>query len=60
MMDPVSPGRRLATDVASVKTTARFLHERITSMEARIARVERAVWMVGGAIALLQFLRGCF
>lgn len=59
-MEPVSPGRRVATDLASVKTTTKYLHERLTGMEARLARVERAVWMVGGAMALLQFLRGCF
>jgi hypothetical protein len=58
-MDPVSPNRRLATDVASVKTTAKYLHERLNEMQSRLIRVERVVWGIGGAGIVLQFLRGC-
>lgn len=59
-MDPISPGRRVATELASVKTSTKYLHERINDLHSRLVRVERSVWAVGGGLVLLQFLRGCF
>lgn len=49
-------GSMLDSEAGTRARAHKILHDRLTAQDQRLIRIERAVWMIGGGIMVLEFI----